>query len=479
MKTSTLITTVVIVAVLVCLGIVAWRSTSGIAVAVARAQRGEIHALVDERGKTRLPRTYLITMPYSGRIAPIALSEGDPVKKDDPLAPVAHVVKQDIELNVEEARSVVDRLDASIVENLDTKLEKLAEQQAEEFNKSMVETVKAAAARMISGQKKFEVAVSHLARIANLFKKGTSTEEDMEQAQLSEVQSRIDFRQDELVHNAMVSMAAATRLLPTMVDQYIKNKKLRDAVLQNQKAEADARLKKATLEQQRGTILSPVDGVVLERLVSDERYLAAGERLLEIGRLEDLQVEADVLSLDVVDVKEGNPVRIYGPAVGRDVRGIAGRDYAAGTVEKVYPAGFTKISSLGVEQQRVKVIVRIDREDLDWLRKQRGLGLGYRVRVRIITAANSDALIVPRSALFRGIGSTWQLYVVRDGRTQIQKVTVGILNDRYAEITDGLAEGDLVIRAPESELEEGQRVKAIGADGSPESGQQQHVGDYE
>ena len=448
----------VLIAVIVVV-VVSTRS-SGTPVEVAEVRRGTIEAFVDERGKTRLPRTYLITMPYAGRIEAISLREGDAVKKNDLLEPVARVVRQDVELNVEEAQAVVDRLKASIAENLDTKLEKLAGQQAEDFNNSMVETVKAAAARMISGQKKYEVALSRLGRIEKLDKKGTTTTEELEQAELAEVQSRIDFRQDELVKNAMVSMAAATSLLPTMVDQYIKNKNLRDAVLQNQKAEADARLKRAELERQRGTITSHVDGVVLKRLITNERFLPAGEPLVEIGRLEDLQVEADVLSLDVVEVKEGDRVEIYGPAIGKNVRGIENRNYAAGKVEKVYPAGFTKISSLGVEQQRVKVIVRFQQEDLDWLSEHRGLGVGYRVRVRITTESNPDALIVPRSALFRGTGATWQLYAVRDGRAKIQTVKVGILNDRHAEITEGLEKGDLVVRAPESNLEEGQRVKA-------------------
>lgn len=461
MKTRTWIVLGLVVIAVAAVGIGVWMSTSGTPVDVAEVRRGRIEAFVDERGKTRLPETYLITMPYAGLIAPITLTEGKRVKKDDPLEPVAHIVRKDLQLNVDEAQAVVDRLNASIKENNNNALERLAEKQATEFNNSMVETVKAAANRMTSGQKKFEVALSQLNRIEALFKKGTVTEEGLEQAQLGEVQSRVDFRQDELVHNAMISMAAATKLLPTMVAQYIQDKSLKDAVLENQKAEADARLKKAQLELQRGTITSDVDGVVLTRFVNNERYLAAGESLLEIGRLEDLQVEADVLTLDVVDVRDGNSVRIYGPAIGAAVRGDEGRNFAAGTVEKVYPAGFTKVSSLGVEQQRVKVIVRIAPDDLAWLRAHRGLGVGYRVRVRITIKTAPDALFVPRSALFRGTGGAWELYVVRDGRAKTQAIKVGILNDRHAEITEGLEEGDLVVRAPESNLSEGQRVKAV------------------
>jgi HlyD family secretion protein len=110
--------------------------------------------------------------------------------------------------------------------------------------------------------------------------------------------------------------------------------------------------------------------------VSNEQFLSAGTPLVETGRLEDLEVEADVLSLDVVDVRPGDPVEIYGPTIGRDP--------APGKIERIEPAGFTKISSPGVEQQRVKVIIDIDPEDLVRLRNEKNLGVGYRVRVRII-----------------------------------------------------------------------------------------------
>ena len=117
---------------------------------------------------------------------------------------------------------------------------------------------------------------------------------------------------------------------------------------------------------------------MLERAFSDERQVTAGTVLLKIGRLENLEVEADILSQDVVNVKEKDPVEITGPAIGPTP--------AHGTVKRIYPAGFTKVSSLGVEQQRVKVIIAIDPPDLARLRNQRDLGVDYRVRVRVFTA---------------------------------------------------------------------------------------------
>jgi HlyD family secretion protein len=136
-------------------------------------------------------------------------------------------------------------------------------------------------------------------------------------------------------------------------------------------------------------------------------------------------------------------------------------------VERIYPSGFTKVSSLGVEQQRVKAIVRFEPKDLQRLLKERNLGVGYRVRVRIETVRKSDALVVPRSTLFRGPGGRWQLYVIRGGRAHVQDVSLGLVNDEHAEVTEGVTPGDLVIPTPESTLADGQRVAAVIRDEPP------------
>ena len=198
---------------------------------------------------------------------------------------------------------------------------------------------------------------------------------------------------------------------------------------------------------------SPVDGVVLDRLVSNERYLSAGTTLLEIGRLEDLEVEADVLSLDVVAAKVGDRVEIYGPAIGLPP--------ARAVVARIYPAGFTKLSSLGVEQQRVKVILRFEPNELKRLLQNRRLGVGYRVRVKIFTADKTQALLVPRSALFRAADNSWRVFAVRDGRARLQTVEVGLMNDEQVEILKGLSENEPVVLAPESDLTDGTRVIAV------------------
>ncbi len=435
--------------------LVASSNRSGIPVEAARATQRPIREFVDERGKTRLPQTCLITMPYNGRIEAITLREGMTVKKGQT---VAQIVRLDRQLDVKEATAVVERLKAAIEKNAYNEVEKTALKQTEQFVRSMQATVEAAAARRESGKANYDYAEKNLGRIQRLFETKAQSRDQLDLTILAKVEAQVDYQQDKLVYAAMQSLAAATNLMPTMVEQYIFQKGLSGAVLEKEEAEAAARLRQVEEDEQRGTMTSPVDGVVLNRHASNERFLSAGTKLLEIGRLEDLEIEADILSLDVVSAKKGDPVEIYGPAIGLP--------RARGKVSRIYPAGFTKVSSLGVEQQRVKVVVQFEPEDLKRLIEKRGLGVGYRVRVRITTARKSKTLVIPRSAIFRGAifrgaDAGWQAYVIHNGRARITPLRIGMINDEQAEVADGLSAGDLVVRAPESNLADGRRVTAV------------------
>jgi len=314
-------------------------------------------------------------------------------------------------------------------------------------------TVAAAVAQVEAGRAKLDYYNKSLERTQRLMATKSKTQDEYEQAQLSQVQSQVELRQDELVSAAMQAIEAAVTLGPKAIAQYIARKALPHAVLEKQKAEALVNLEQVKKNEARAQMTSPVDGVVLQRLVSDERQVAAGTVLLQIGRLEDLEVEAEVLSQDVVAVKPGDVAEVSGPAIGPTP--------VVGAVSRVYPAGFTKVSSLGVEQQRVKVVVALKPADITRLRAERGLGADYRVSVRIITATKPETLTVPRSALFRGAEGKWQVFVVRGGRARLQAVETGLMNDETVEIARGLAEGDVVVLAPETNLSDGSRVNPL------------------
>ncbi len=441
---------VIVIAAIAILAVVSRFMDGGLPVEAAAARHGSIAEFIEERGKTRLPQTYNITMPFDGRIAPIEIVEGTSVNKDQI---VAQVLPSDLQLNVEEATAAVDRLKASIVENDDASVETTGLKQTVNFVVSMDRAVEAAKARVEAGKAKSEYAASNLARVRRLRATNTVTDDDFERAQLEQVQASVDYQEDLLVLRGMEAMQAATALMPTAVKQYIDRKTLTHDVLKMQLEEAKVRWKEADRDRKRGDLRSPIEGVVLDRSMSDERQVSAGTVLLKIGRLEDLEIEADILSQDVVNVKEKDNVEITGPAIGPVP--------ANGKVKRIYPAGFTKTSSLGVEQQRVKVIIGFDPKDLDRVRNERGLGVDYRVRVKIFTVQKNDALIVPRSALFRSGDGGWQLFVIRSGKVQLQPVKVGLMNDEHVEIMEGVQTNEEVVLAPETSLRDGMRVKPI------------------
>jgi HlyD family secretion protein len=452
-----------LVAALLGLGVVISVSASGTPVETAVVRLAPIREFVDERGKTRLPQTYLITMPFEGRIEAIGLSEGMPVKKDEV---VARVVPHDMELTWQAANEAVQRLEASIKENDDATVEKTGLKQSLSYVESMNHTVEAARARVEAGKARLDFADRNLSRIEDLRAKQAATPEELDQARVNQVSARVDHEQDVLVLRALESLQAATALLPTAITEYIDRKALAHNVLEKQWAEADINRQQIDKNRERGEMKSPIDGVVLERAVNNERQLSAGATLLKLGRLDELEVEADILSQDVVNVKRGDEAEIYGPAIGPQP--------VTAHVTTIYPAGFTKVSSLGVEQQRVKVVLQFNPADLARLRKERALGVDYRVRVRIFTAEQPQANVIPRSALFKGAAGEWQLFAVQGGRARLLTVSVGLMNDDYVQIDKGVQPGDEVILAPETSLTEGAKVKP---NRQSEAAATQHSGD--
>lgn len=422
-----------------------WAADATVEVAVA--QVGPIDAFVDVQAKTRLPQTWLVTMPYPAHLEPITLAEGDPVKKGQL---VAQVTPRDLELLLEEAQAAVDRIEAAITENAYTEVEKTILQQAQQYVQAMDTTVSMARERVRAGQTRFDYAEKTLNRLRQLAKSQAVSEDQLDRANLEYVEASVGLAQDRLVLSAVESLAAATNLLPTMVRRYIEGKTYRDAVLQKERAQALAHLRKVQQDVERGRMQSPFDGVVLRRFVSDRRFLQAGEPLLELGQLEQMEVEAEVLTLEAAQIRPGAEVEIYGASIGpKPVRGY---------VHRIYPAGFTKLSSLGIEQQMVLVIVRFAEGQLPRL-LQRGLGVAYRVRVKIFTERKSSALQIPRSALVRAADGAWQVFRVEQGRLRRQPVELGLSNDQSVEVLQGLSDGDTVVLSPEPGLEEGLRVR--------------------
>jgi HlyD family secretion protein len=193
-------------------------------------------------------------------------------------------------------------------------------------------------------------------------------------------------------------------------------------------------------------VRSPLEGTVLKRFRESESVVPAGEPLLEIGDAADLEVVSDLLSTDAVKVRAGQPVWIEQWGGERPLKG---------RVRRVEPAGFMKVSALGVEEQRVNVVIDFD----DPPPARTGLGDGYRVEVRIVVWENGEALKAPASALFRR-GEKWALFVAEGGRARLREVEVGRRNGLTAEILKGVSAGARVVLHPVDTLADGSRIEA-------------------
>jgi len=408
-------------------------------VEVVPCRRGNIQEFVSEKGMTRLPNTVVLTMPFSGRIEAIPWVEGTEVKKGQVLA---RVVPADVERMLAEARAIVARVEAAIRTQKDNRVEETAMAQAQAYVESMKSTVAAAAARVDASEARYNYAQKHAARIAGLVRTGGASEDDLDRTELLKIESLLSYQQDRLIHAALVSLQAATNLLPTLIEKYLERKVLVEEELKQQLAEAKARLETVEENARRAVMTSPYDGVVLHRYVNQEQFLPAGTQLLELGRWEELEIETDILTQDAVRVKNGMPVDIF---LGENTE----KSVCQGKVKRVNPAAFTKLSSLGVEEQRVKVIVELSPQDIAILRQNNNVGIGYRVWVRIILREKTNTLLVPRIAVVREESDRWMVWVWNGRRAERRAVKVGIMNDSYAEILSGLNEGETVVLTPE------------------------------
>ena len=440
---------ILLIVVIVIAAVVYMSLASSEFVDTTTARRAAISSYIEERAKTRLPMVYRITMPIAGRIEPIELDEGDLVRAGQI---VAQIEPADLETAVVQAEARVQRLQASIVQNNDTRLELSMLEGINRELESIDRTVESAQAKTEASKAREDYRAADLDRKEKAYAEQAASLKEYEEAQLADIESQVNYRTDVLTMRALDAIRQAAQIWPRTVQQYIDKKSLGEAVLKHEMTEANAALELAIRNRERGAIASPVDGVVLRRAVSNKRVLPAGQLLLEIGKISDLEIEAEVLSQEAVQIAEGDPVDIHGAAIGRDS--------IAGIVTKIEPQGFTKISSLGVEQQRVRVIISFAEGALDQLREQnRELGVEYRVRVRIHTDRREQAVIIPRSALFRSAADSWQAFVIRNGRARLVDLTIGLMNDSTIEVLTGIEVGDEVILAPETSLEDGTRVK--------------------
>ncbi|HEX5663602.1 MAG TPA: efflux RND transporter periplasmic adaptor subunit [Xanthomonadaceae bacterium] len=190
---------------------------------------------------------------------------------------------------------------------------------------------------------------------------------------------------------------------------------------------------------------APVAGRIVRRLVESATPVQAGQPLLEIGDPQAIEVIAEVLTTDAVRLSPGTPVQLTR---------WGGDAPLHGRVQTVEPGGFTKVSALGVEEQRVLVVMTLQ----DPASARVRLGDGFRLEAEFIVWQSPDALSVPTAALFRD-GARWAVYAVEEGRARLRHVTIGRMGDDAAELKAGLREGDQVIVYPGDTVRDRRRVR--------------------
>jgi len=414
---------------------------------------GKIQSYVEERARTTLPTTRRLSMPYDGRIAPITIEPGTQVTAGQV---VAQLITDDLKSELSIAEAEVARINAQLAVLGDNSLEQTALQEMQGWIETMGKVKLGSQAMISANQARAEFSNWWVEAEEKLKDQGAVAEEKYRRARTESAEAAVDLAVAQFDDQAIALIATIFELGPKYIHEYLNLKTLRAAALEQERAAAEARLAEAQRRLARAEIKAPIAGVILQRHVESERVLPADSLLLTLGDPSKLQISADLLTDDAGRVKVGDKVEIYGPVFG-DLS-------LRGQVHRVDPEGFTKVSSLGVEQQRVRVIVRLDEGELARLAAA-GLEIGieFRAHVRIFTDQVSDALAVPRLALVRadhGNGD-WALYRILDGRAQLTPVELGLGNPEQVQIRQGLKSGDLVLISPPKGLKSGDKVTAV------------------
>lgn len=357
--------------------------------------KGNMREIVREEGKTRVIDRFVVSAPIAGYLRRIELNAGDRVAQGDPI------------IEIEPLRSTI--------------LDPRSRAEAEARVAAAEAALRRAEATAQAAEADADLARTELARIASLYDEGFASREQVDQAETEAARTGANRRSARFgVKVARFDLETArTALKFSAADQ-------------------------ATPFEEVVALRAPVAGEVLKIQRESEGVVNQGESLIDIGDPRALEVEVDVLSADAVRIEPGMPVII-------DRWG--GNAPLAGRVKTVEPGGFTKISALGVEEQRVWVIVEMTSPAEDWAR----LGDGYRVDAGFILWEGSDVLQVPTSALFRH-GSGWAVFVVEEKKARRRDVSVGHRSGFTAEILSGVSADDMVIVHPNDEIDDGVRV---------------------
>ncbi|MCW7541185.1 efflux RND transporter periplasmic adaptor subunit [Aquabacterium sp. A7-Y] len=366
-------------------------------VEVATATQGHFEASIDEDGKTRLRERYVVSAPLAGLLSRITLREGDAVQADEVLATLTPVLSPLLDERT------------------------LREQQVR---------VEIAQANVQRAKARIEGAKVALQRARN-------------EAQRSEQLAKQGFVADTKLETDRLAVLAAQKEL----DAATEERHVAGHEVEQARAALVAVQRPASGSSAGFVLRAPVSGRVLRVAQTSEATVALGTPLLELGDTSRMEVVAELLTTDALRARPGSRVII-------ERWGGPGR--LEGRVRLTEPAAFTKVSALGVEEQRVRVLIDLTSPPEQW----RVLGDGYRVGVRIVIQSVNAAVKVPVSAVFPTSDDSggMAVFVLQDGRARAQRVELGGRNDSEAWVTKGLQAGATVIVYPPAAVKDGVRA---------------------
>ena len=365
-----------------------------VAVDVAVAETGALSVSVDEDGTTRVKDRYMVSAPLNGSLARLELDPGDTVKQGELVArlvPLAPPL-----LDERSKKSAEARVAAALA--------------AQRQSTSQVQRAKA----------NQDFVKKDIERQRELADKGIAARESVDRAVLAERTANADFESSKFGakvadYEVEVARAALGRL--------------------------GRKVKPGSEEQL--LVVSPVAGRVLRVLHKSEGVVQAGTPLVEVGDPAALEIVVDVLTSDAVHVRPGSEARIT----------EWGGSALAASVRIIEPSAFTRLSALGVEEQRVNVVLDPKGPPQAWA----NLGDGYRVKAEIVTHEKADALQVPASAVFRR-DSGWAVFRVDGPLARLVPVQIGLRTQRRVEVTEGLEPGANVVLHPSDRIADGVKV---------------------
>jgi HlyD family secretion protein len=357
--------------------------------------RGPLQVTIEEEGRTRLKDRFVVSAPTAGYMQRISVKVGDPVRKGQIVAALEPLRSQALDPRSRaEAEAIVSAVEAGL--------------------NAVVEKERAAKADVDYIEKRLE-------RMTNLYDKGSIAKDQLDQIQSEAKKARAV--QGAAKAAVDVSRADLERAKKTIQDYTRGRTEKRDTVY----------------------VSSPVDGSIFRIYRESEGTVAIGEPLMDIGNAKNLEVRVDLLSSDAVKIKKGARVLF---------KRWGGEGTLTGIVRVVEPAGFTKLSSLGVEEQRVLVIVDMTSPPDVW----RALGDGYRLETHFVVWEGREVLQVPASALFRS-GTKWAVFLEDNGKARQRIVETGQRNGLTAEILSGLKEKEKVIAHPDDSIGDGALIR--------------------